>query len=269
MFRRLMWGGGILAAVATFFFGWDAMSYVRTGAGVIRDGVRDSVPVRFEFQRARTMIEALDPEIRKNMMLIAKEEVEIERLENQVERLSTSVDRDRSQLTRLTRDVQEGQFHFVYGGRRYTEQQVKADLANRLKRVKTNDTTLESLRTVLIARENRLDAARQKLEQTLALKRQAVVEVENLEARQKMVEVAHTTTALAEAFDDSVMSRTRELIDDLATRVEVAERMIDSEGELVEDIDMEEEVSTDILEEVASYLHAGDPEVTSVADLRE
>ena len=95
MFKKLIYTAIAGAVVATFLFGRDAVSYVRTSAGCIKDTVRDSVPVRFEFQRARNMVESLQPEIRKNMMLIAREEVEIERLRNQVAKLEETQDKDR------------------------------------------------------------------------------------------------------------------------------------------------------------------------------
>ena len=53
---------------------------------------------------------------------------------------------------------------YHYGGRSYTVQQVKVDLANRFERYKTHDATLASLRDIQTARRKSLDAARQKLE---------------------------------------------------------------------------------------------------------
>jgi hypothetical protein len=201
------------------------------------------------------------------MMLIAREEVEIERLQRQVEKLQGSVANDRSKLTRLTSDLQRDPYQLVYAGRRFTEEQVKADLANRFKRVKTNDATLTSLQKVLDARQRSLEAAREKLEQSFAQKRQLMVEIENLEARQKMVEVAQTAAQLTTSFDSSQVSRTRELVDELATRIEVAERMVGAEGEFEDEIPIQEEPSVNIVEEIVAYLHQGDPEVATVAEL--
>lgn len=268
MFKKLVWAGIIAAGLGGLMFGRDVVSYVSTGAGCIKDSVRESVPVRFEFQRARNLVESLDPEIRNNMHLIAKEEVEIERLRNQITRLDSAVQQDTARLTRLTEDLQSGDIHFVYAGRRYSHEQVKADVAHRFNRVKMNDATLENLRKVLTARETRLEAARQKLEQTVALKRQALVEIENLEARQKMVEVASTAQELALSFDSSQMSRTRALLDDLATRIEVAERMVDSEGTVEVEIPVDAQEAQDIVDEVAAYLRRGTAEIATVADLR-
>ena len=163
--------------------------------------------------------------------------------------------------------MQSGSYHLVYHGRRYSVDQVKADLQLRLKRAKTNDETLDSLRKVLSSREQSLAAAKEKLEQTLALKQQALVEITNLEARQKMIEVQETAQELSLSFDDTYVSRTREMLDQLATRIDVAEKMVNSETEYHGEIPLEEPVSEDIVAEAMAYLNQGLPEVATVAEM--
>ena len=51
----------------------------------------------------------------------------------------------------------------------------------------------------------------------LAAKRQLEVDIENLEARKKMVEVAQTTSNYQ--FDDSQLGQVKELVTDLRTRL--------------------------------------------------
>ena len=53
------------------------LSYIRTSAGYVTDAVQDAVPIEFQVDRARGMIQDLVPEVRKNMHVIAKEEVEV------------------------------------------------------------------------------------------------------------------------------------------------------------------------------------------------
>jgi chromosome segregation ATPase len=176
---------GILAGVAAillagFFFGRDACSYMSTSAGWVKDSVKSSVPMEFEIERARTMIKGLVPDIQKNMHVIAKEEVEVERLEKQIAQAETKLNTDRASLLRLKSDLASNQDRYEYGGRAYTVSQVKLDLANRFERYKTGDATLASLREIHDARQKSLDAARQKLEGMLAAKRQLEVDVENL-----------------------------------------------------------------------------------------
>ncbi len=265
MLKKAVITGLGAALLVGFLFGRDAASYLQTTCSAVTNGVKESVPVDFEIDRARKMITSLDPEIRKNMHVIAKEEVEVDRIRRQVDQLEGRLDNDRADLMRLKSDLETGQSHFVYASRRYSANQVKIDLASRLNRVKTNDETLLNLTKVLHARERGLTAARQKLEEMLAAKRQLIVDVENLEARQKMVEVAQTTSDFN--FDDSRLARTKELITDIQTRIEVAERLVNVEGDFRDEIPLDEayEFEADIVDQVTEYLGL-EPQVEVVAE---
>ena len=127
---------------------------------------------------------------------------------------------------------------FYYSGRRYTPKQVKQDLANRFERYKTNDATVQSLKEIHMARTRGLEAARQKLENMLAVKQQLEVDVENLESRLKMVEVAQTSSEIN--LDDSRLGRCKDLITDLRTRLDVAERIVSTEGQYHGEIVLED-----------------------------
>jgi hypothetical protein len=246
----------ILASVATFvvaalFFGRDAMSYVTTSAGWVQDSVKDNVPIEFEIERARKMVKDLVPDIRANMHVIAKEEVSVAQLEKQISDAEEMLVQDRTNLMRLKNDLAGGDDVFQYAGRSYSSDQVKIDLANRFERFKTNDATLTSLREIHKARERGLEGARQKLEGMLASKRQLEVEVENLEARLKMVEAAQTTAEYN--FDDSRLSRAKELVGDLRTRLEVSEKLVNSTGYFNDEIPLEETAPENIVDDVTQY----------------
>ncbi len=265
MIRKTIYLGAAALVLMGFLFGRDAISYVTTGAGWVKDSVRDTVPVEFEIERARNMLTSLEPEIRNNMHVIAHREVEVERLENQVGKLTSRQHRDRNELVRLKQDIEHGDTVFVYAGRRYTDEQVRADLGQRLSRLKTTDATLSSLTKVLDARKRTLDAARQKLEQMLAAKRQLVVDIQNLEAQHELVNVAQAASEFQ--FDDSRLSRTKDLVDSIRTRLDVAERMLDVEITLHDQIPLDEDSHADVVEQVAHYINELSPEVAELADL--
>jgi hypothetical protein len=73
-----------------------------------------------------------------------------------------------------------------------------------------------------------------------------------LEARLKMVEAAQTTSDYV--FDDSRLSRVKELITDLRTRLDVAERLTSAEGAFHGEIPLSEVSSDNLLDEVTEYL---------------
>ena len=263
MIKRAIIGSGVALVLAVLFFGRDVVSYVRTSAGYVTDAVHDTVPMEFQIERARGMIKDLVPEIRKNMHVIAKEEVEVEQLQQQIAGAEAKLDKEKTDLIRLKTDVAGGKAVFVYAGRRYTVAQVKTDLANRFERYKTNEATLASLEEIHGARQRSLDAAREKLEGMLVAKRQLAVEVENLEARLQMVAAAQTTSEYN--FDDSRLGRVKELIADLRTRLDVAERMVNAEGYYHDEIPLDEPAPENIVEQVAEYFQAEEPEAEALA----
>ncbi len=252
MIKKAILAGTGVCLVGMFFFGRDAVSYFRTTAGRVKDSVRDSVPMDFEIDRARRMVKELVPDIRKNMHVIAKEEVEVEQLKKQIALTESRMGKERTELVRLKTDLASGNKNFEYSGRTYTVAQVKNDLTNRFERFKTSDATLASLKDIQQARERSLAAAREKLEGMLAAKRKLEVDVEHLEARLKMVEAAQTTSEYT--FDDSRLSHVKGLITDLRTRLDVAERLTSSEGAFQGEIPLSEPSSENIVDEVTEYL---------------
>jgi hypothetical protein len=71
-------GVGVATVV---LFGRDAASYVSTTYHRLTHRVQESVPVEFQIDRARQMVRDLEPEIRRSMHVIAKEEVEVAELD--------------------------------------------------------------------------------------------------------------------------------------------------------------------------------------------
>lgn len=240
-----------VGVMSVLLFGRDAVSYVWTSASRVKESVRNSVPIEFEIDRARQMVENLVPDIRRNMHVIAKEEVEVERLKEQIAATDTKLSQQRTEVMRLKTDVAANKGTYFYAGRSYSIDQVKTDLANRFERYKTNEATYNSLRDILAAREKSLDAARQKLDGMLAAKRSLQVDVENLEARLKMVEVAQTTSEYN--FDDSQLARVKGLMSDIRTRLSVAEKLVNADEHYQGEIILESGAPEDIVEQVTSY----------------
>lgn len=251
MIKKAVISAAAVLLIGGFFFGRDLLSYATTSAGWIRDSVKEQVPIEFEIERARKMVQDLVPDIRKNFRIIAKEEVEIARLNRQIDSAQQRLAAEKSNILRLKTDLESDQPTFQYASRTYSRDQVKTDLSRRFERYKTNEATLASLEEMRLAREGSLDAARQKLEAMLAAKRQLEVEVENLEAKLKMFEAAQATSEYA--FDDSRLSRVKELIGDLHKRLEVAQKMVDSEGQFHGEIPLSEPVPDEIIDQVTEY----------------
>jgi hypothetical protein len=261
--KGIVVGVGALVLLG-LLFGREGFSHVKTSLGWVRQSVHDSVPVEFEISRARQMIKDLDPEIHRNMHLIAKEEVEVKHLREQLGDADKQLVKNRTDIERLTGDLKSGDSHFVYCGKSYSSKQVENDLTRRFEQYKVKEATLGKLTQVLAARERGLDAAREKLKAMQAAKSQLEVDAANLDARLEMVKVAQSTSEFN--FDDSRLSRTKELIRDISCRIDVAEKLVNAETTYPGQIDLDEEKAEgNITDQITAYFEKSKAADASVA----
>ncbi len=251
MIRKVLMIGGGATLLGVLLVGRDMFSYFRTSLGYVKQSVQDSVPIEFQIDRARGMIQDLVPEVRKNMHTIAQEEIEVQRLGEQITESQARQHKEKDHMMHLKGDLASGKTSFPYGGRSYTLDEVRADLAHRFDRYKTNEATLGSLKEIRTAREKSLAAARQKLEGMLAAKRQLQVEVENLEARVQMIAAAKSTSNYQ--FDDSRLGRAKELVAGLRKRLEVAEKLANAEVSYQDEIPLDKATPENIVDQVSEY----------------
>lgn len=252
MIRKMMLGGGLLAALATTgVIGVPVWSYARTGMTSLRQSASDSMPIEWELKRARQMVTDLQPEIERAARQIALEKVQVARLEKQLSAGQEKLDRSERDIARLRNDLQSGNVAYTYAGRTYTSAQVKTDLGQRFKRHKTRAATNEKLTQMLDARRASLAAANQRLDAMLASRRQIEVEVENLQARLASLRVSQTASELS--IDESQLSQTRSLLDDIAARIDVEEETIHVDAEYFGGINLEEPSRENLVDEIAAY----------------
>ena len=164
MLKKSLFSGAGLMLLAGFLFGTDTVSYFTTSASWLRDSVKESVPLEFEIERARTLVKDLSSDVEKNMGTIATEEVQVEKVKKQIQQLQETLSNERLGILRLQEELSTDKDNFEFSGKTFTKEQVKTDLANRFERFKTNEATLTSLNDMRTAREKGLAAAQQKLQ---------------------------------------------------------------------------------------------------------
>lgn len=251
MIKKVLLASVVLAALGGLVFGIDAFSYLSTSARKVRAEVKSSVPLEFEIERARTMVGDLIPDIQKNMHVIAQEEVEVADLGDQIARSEKSLEVERNRLLALRSDLDNSAGKFHYANKKATGLEVRTELNRRFERFKTAEATLKAKRQILEGRERSLAAARDKLEGMLAAKRDLEVQVQNLEARLKVVQAAQTSSQFQ--FDDSRLSRCKKLVQELRKRLDVAERIVEQDGKLMENLSIDSETPEDIAEQIDRY----------------
>lgn len=253
MFKKgLVLGGAGLAALTVLFVGTEAGSYCKMAGREVRDMARNAVPVSVEIERARQMVEDLRPEIKKNMYVIAREEVEIKNLETDIARYEGKLEKQRSELATLRDAASSGRATFQFASRTFTVDQVKRDLHHRLAGCKNSEDTVSQLKAVRDAKQETLDAARAKLENSLAQRTTLKAKIENLQAKLQRIEAEQAASEYA--LDDTQLGRLKELVQDIEARLDVEERMISASGELEGEIPLEDEAPSDIIDQVTVYL---------------
>jgi glutaredoxin 2 len=136
-------------------------------------------------------------------------------------------------------------------------------LTRRFEQFKVKEATLSKLRQVLAARENGLTAGREKLKAMQAAKSRLEVDVANLEARLEMVKVAQSTSEFN--FDDSRLSRTKQLVKDIGARIDVAEKLVNAETTYPGQINLDEAPVSDITEQITKYFEGAEESDDTVA----
>ncbi len=263
MLKKIIITGGALALLSSVTVGRPILSYMKCGANWVRSSANDSVPLEWELNRARQMITDLKPEIEVNAKRIAREKIEVKRLVQQLAESDQRLAKAKTDIQRLTGDLESESASYTYGNRSYTLTQVKDDLSNRFKRYKTREATAEKLQQMLSARQSSLQAAHQRMDAMLSAKRQLEVEVENLQARLGALRVAQTSSQLS--LDDSQLSQTRSLLDTIATRIDVEEETISVDTEYFGEIDLDEPSDENLLDDIASYFNGKDDTESLVA----
>jgi phage shock protein A len=255
MIRKALFTVAGLGLVTVFVFGRDAASSVTTTYHRVTGAVKESVPVEFQIDRAQSMVRDLEPEIRRSMHVIAKEEVAVEQLTHQIASAEEKVGKDKREILRLQSDLSQNRDVYRYASRTYSAGEVKQDLARRFNRFKVSDDTLASLKSMRDARERNLDAAQQKLAAMVDARRKLAVDVENLKAKHKLVQVAQATSDYQ--FDESQLARAKELITDIRTQLDVAAKLANADVNIQTEIPLDDSTTADITDQVAEYFGLG------------
>ena len=145
MLKKALVGTSVLLVTGAFIFGRDVFSYARTWGASVRDAVKSEVPIEFEVQRARELVDKIVPDIRECMHTIAEQQVDVEHRGREIARREEELGIQKQAILTLRADLNSGSGPFQYASRTYTATQVKQDLAVRFARFKAAEESLEQI----------------------------------------------------------------------------------------------------------------------------
>lgn len=262
--RSLKWGvaamtGAIL--VGGLLFGRDLVSYARCGFSNVREEVRAAIPIDVELERARQLIKEITPELRSNVRLIVNEEIAVKSLKNDIAAAQENVAAQRHQVALLRSHLSDTQMvSFEIGDRKLPRAKVVEKLSSRLNRFKQAQGELSSKQQMLEIRERSLMAAQELFDKSRARKSELEQQVEALAAKHRLVKAQSVANSIQ--VDDTQIARANRLMEDIAVRLETAERLISYEADL-DSPDFDDIISeSDLLQDVDACL--GDCEAESL-----
>jgi len=239
--------------VSGLFFGRDAASYLTSSARSIQTAVKDAVPIEFELQRARDLLEDIIPEMQANVRLIAQEEVEIATLKNDIEQNRRSLNEERIRVVKLRDTLTTPKVVYTLGGCEYSPQQVKEELASSFDRYKEAEVVLAGKQRLMETRQKSLQAAMQMLEQTKSQKVRLEDQIQALDSQYRLVQAASIGSKVQ--IDNSKLAQTEKLIRQIRNRLDVAERVLAHEARFVQPIAIDTIDEKDLLTQVDEYLN--------------
>lgn len=246
----------IISSAGYFVFGEHLGSYFSTIGNSVRENVRGKIPVEFEIRRAEKLIQAIDPEIKECKREVAQAEVELEHLVAQVDRLEGTTAKQERRLKNGCNVLGDAECaSSEIAGRLYPRQRVEIDLARTFEVYKNNKAILKSKKALIQRQTMAVGASRAKLDSVRA--RQA--ELENTIATLK-VQKQHLDALAASSrrfdLDESALSQATEVLSEVKTRLDVAQRMIEDDLFFAEGIQDESVPHRNILEEISAHFAA-------------
>ncbi len=271
MLKKAAFYGLGLLLVGGLLFGSRIVPYAQTAFKKIRSSAEQSVPLTFQIDAARDQLKKIDPEIKNMVWQIAKEKAEIKRLEREVEAQSAGLTKKHEELLTLRNHLKSGETVYVAtNGKAYTNVRVEEDLRHRFSMFQTAEKTKEKSEQILDLRRKSLEQALAKLEQAQVHQRELEIELENLNARQRMVSVAKTASNIN--IDDSQLARTKSMIEEISAKIDAEEEMLNLAPKYLGEIPVSEgDVSAqgDIAAEIDAYFggdsHGEEPQA-EIAD---
>ena len=232
MFKSVVLLGLGVFLVAVLLFGPHAFDYVRGSVNHIQRGVANKVPIEFELERAKDMLEEIIPEMHANVKLISQEEVEIAALKAEIDSTVKPMAMERQSIENLNQQLCMHKASYQVGGHQFTRQELTDDLANRFERFKESEMLKQSKEKMLNIREKSLASAIKTLENTKKNKQLLENKIASLESQYRLIQASSVGTEYS--IDNSKISQTEKLIGQIKKRLDVAERVLANEGKFLE-----------------------------------
>lgn len=254
MGKKLLIVAIAVVGVALVLKNTDLGSHAKLWWKNTKSDVKKEVPLEWEIDRLRMEISSLSCEEKKHINVMAEEYVGIQNLERDIERMKESLAAQWKRIDVMTADLKKGEQYITYGGERYSADRVKTMLKHDFNAAKDGEKGLETKQKMLEERRTAYEQAKADLYAMRHTQRELETQLATLEAEVKALRVAQTRSKYN--YDDSKLSKTKEGVENLKTRVAVEKKKLDLQAEfnpVAPVLDKQPEQKKDILQEIDDY----------------
>lgn len=262
MFKKLAVGAALLVVGAGLLFGTRATTYVQTAWNRVTGAVQDAVPVEFELDRARQMLENAGPAIEKQQRLVVEQEVKLERMAEEIAKLEDNLDTEKLAVLKLRDQLGKKLASYEIAGRSYSQDDLRAELNHRFETFKRNEELLDTRQEEYQARADRLIAAKDKVQAMVRDQDSLALQIEKLEAKLEAIKAKKVRDELK--IDDSEIGEIRQVLERLEDKLEVEERIVESNGKPVSRVPVEEIVPSDLETQIDQHFQSETPRGTEL-----
>jgi len=239
-------------------------SLLRTKCKGFQTWARNQVSPETEIQRLRDEVARLGHVSKKHFGDLAEETVAVENLRKEVTTLEANLEQQKRKVLTLKGALTSPEEFVTFGGEhRYSKGQVKTELTHSFEAYKAAEENLNAKRSLLQAKEDGLNSAREQLKAMQDARQLLEDKLAKMEAEIKKVRVAQTKSQFT--FDDSELSRVKEDVANLETRINVEKKKLELMAEDIHDPIPTAEAVTDkdLVKDIDEHFKTGKEKVAT------
>ena len=255
---------GLIGAVALVVVAkkTNMFSYASTLVAQVERDAKKQVPTKFEIERIRNEIAALDGDVDRMIRPVAEYKAEIEKLRKDITASQKNIEQKKADLLVVV-DKLQGRTDFVMlGTKKYPVEKVQAQVQRETENVKLLEKNMKTQQQVLEAKETSLKATQEQLAKVVTKKREYEVRLAQLEAMDQSLQIARIGSDIK--IDASRATQIENALQGLEQRLAADENELKLRAGEMGHINLfEREPELPDLSAIRSYLEGNEPSKTA------
>jgi hypothetical protein len=251
---------GIIGAVAlvAVLKKTNVCSYAGTLVSQVSAQAKDQVPTKFELERIRHEIAALDGDIGDMIRPIAEYKSVIEKMRRDIGKSQTNIDKQKKTLLEVVAELETNHKKFVIDDRTYTPTQVRRQVDRDTQSLKRLEKHVKVQLQVLEAKQLSLTATQEQLAKVIVKRDEYKVRLAQLEAEEETLQIAKIGTTVK--IDSSRATQIEDALAAVEQRQIVEKNVIEMQTGDLADVPLHDRNRTpDDLQSIRNYLEGNEP----------